>query len=262
MLFLSATLLSFSACRTPEVCEKLGTCGGDVVGSVDHNGDGIPDRVWDIAGSCTNQVSADPPNTSLINQPTTPAGQRPPQPEYVNWCSELVIDASKKITKAIPAYPALPVQSGSITYSGDGTFAAQITYAAAQTAQFAAGCFESQGFTIAPAGSDETASSLTCADFGARLKDFYVNEPNINSVACGDDGQNGCACVYNLLIFTGANGTFTIDGSVIHHYDVIKVPESPADFCVVRDQLQLSGHDRQFLFNQPHLRSLVLSGEP
>jgi hypothetical protein len=81
-------------------------------------------------------------------------------------------------------------------------------------------------------------------------------------VACGDDGQNGCACIYNLLIFTGANGTYTVDGSVIHHYDVTKVPESSANFCVVRDQLQLSGLDRQFLFNQPHLRALVLSGEP
>ncbi|HEX3774989.1 MAG TPA: hypothetical protein VHV51_11030 [Polyangiaceae bacterium] len=260
-LAVSFAALALVACRAPEACERLGTCGGDIVGSTDHNGDGIADRTWDIAGSCTNQVSSDPPNTSLINQPTTPAGTRPPQPEYINWCSEIVIDQTKKITKAIPWYPALPIRDGSITYAADGTFSLHIDYAADQTTEFAAGCFEAQGFQVLPAGSTSTANAFTCAEFGAALKDFYVDEPNITGVACGDDGQLGCACIYNLLIVTGANGTYTIDGSVIHHYDVTKVPESDADYCVINDQLQLSGHDRQFLFNQSNVRSLVLSGE-
>jgi hypothetical protein len=260
---LGAALLSLAACRAPEVCEKLGTCGGDVVGSVDHDGNGIPDKTWDIAGSCTNQVSGDPPNNSLIGQPTTPAGQRPPQPEYVNWCSELVLDSTKKITKAIPWYPALPIKSGSLSYSGDGSFSAQIEYSSPQTTAFAASCFTSQGFTVVPAGSTSTVNTMTCSEFGNLLQAFYADEPNITDNACGDDGEGGCACIYNLRIFTGVTGTFTVEGSVIHHYDkTAKLPDSPADFCVVQDQLQLSGHDRQFLFNQQHVRSLVLSGEP
>lgn len=260
-LLFALGLLPLAACKTPEVCEKLGTCGGDVVGTVDHNGDGVADRTWDIAGSCTNQVSGDPPNTSLISQPTTPSGSHPPEPEYTNWCSEMVIDASKKITKAIPWYPALPIRDGSLTYAADGTFSLQMDYAANQTTEFAAGCFESQGFQIVPAGSTSTSNTMTCSEFGAALKDFYVTEPNITGVACGDDGEGGCACIYNLLIVTGTNGTYTIGGSVIHHYNVNKLPESDADFCVIQDQLQLTGHDRQFLFNQQHVRSLVLQGE-
>jgi hypothetical protein len=254
-------LLALGACNPPQVCEKLGTCGGDVVGNVDHDGNGIPDRTWDIAGSCANQVSSDPPNTSLINQPTTPAGQRPPQPEFVNLCSEMVIDQTKKITKAIPWYPALPIKNGSISYSGDGSFSLAINYSAAQTTEFAAGCFQSQGFTIVPAGSTSTSNTLTCAEFSTNLAAYFVTEPNITGISCGDDGERGCACIYNLLIVTGANGSYTVQGSVIHHYDVTKLPESSADFCVVQDQLQLTGKDGQFLFNQSNVRSLVLSGE-
>jgi hypothetical protein len=257
-----AVLLSLSACKAPEVCEELGTCGGDVVGTVDHDGDGVADRTWDIAGSCTNQISSDPPNTSLINQPTTPAGQRPPQPEYVNWCSEMVIDqGTKKVSKIIPWYPAIPIGTGSIFYSADGTYKTNINYSANQTVEFAAGCFQSQGYTIVPAGTQSTSNTMTCEEFTGYLADGLMTEDNITGITCGDDGQNGCACIYNLLLVTGPVGTYTIEGSVIHHFDVTKLPESSADFCVVNDQLQLTGHDRQFLFNQPNIRSLVLSGE-
>jgi hypothetical protein len=174
----------------------------------------------------------------------------------------MVIDeGTKKVSKIIPWYPAIPIGTGSITYSADGKYETNINYSADQTAEFAAGCFQSQGYTIVPAGTQSTSNTMTCAEFTGYLADGLKTEPNISGITCGDDGQNGCACIYNLLLVTGPVGTYTIEGSVIHHFDSTSLPESSADFCVVNDQLQLTGHDRQFLFNQPNVRSLVLSGE-
>jgi hypothetical protein len=77
-----------------------------------------------------------------------------------------------------------------------------------------------------------------------------------------DDRNQGCICGYDLLMVTGANGTWTTQGSTINHYDrTTQQPVSQADYCLEQTsagpQLTLSGHHGTFLFNQPHLRSLV-----
>jgi hypothetical protein len=256
------TLAFVVGCANPEVCPALGTCGGDLAGSVDHDADGAADSRWIIGGACLNEVFVSSPNASLINQPPPVQGKPPPEQTHANWCSEVVIKADKTISKINPWFPALPLRDGAVTYSANGTFNVQINYFALQNVDFPRGCFETQGFTIVPEGTAPSSNTLTCAEFNTILAERLSTEPNIQGVACGDDDDGGCLCVYNLLMVTGSNGTWTTDGTVVNHYDkVTGETVSRADYCVSGDTLELSGHHRTFLFNQPHLRSLVLTRE-
>src|SRR5688500_8644356 len=74
-------------CAPADVCQEIEGCGGDIVGSVDRTGDGIPESRWLIGGACTNEVFVPPQNASLIEQPPPIQGQPPPEPTHANWCS-------------------------------------------------------------------------------------------------------------------------------------------------------------------------------
>jgi hypothetical protein len=79
------------------------------------------------------------------------------------------------------------------------------------------------------------------------------------NVGCYSDDAGGCTCTYNLLLITAIEGKFATVGNVINHYDTVAdTPVASANYCVDGDTLQLSGYKRQFLFNQPALRTLVL----
>ncbi len=260
---LVAVALTLAAgCANPEVCPELGSCAGDFVGGDDHDGDGYADARWVIGGSCMNDVWVAPQNASLINQPPPVQGEPPPEQTAANWCSEMVIKADKSISKINPWFPALPLRDGAIQYSASGTFNVQINYFGLLEVGFARGCFESQGFVVVAEGAGGSAGTLTCSEFNTHLAERLSTEPNIQGVTCTDDGEGGCACVYNLLMVTGANGTWSTSGAVLNHYDkVTGEVVSRADYCVKGSELELSGHHRTFLFNQPALRSLVLSKE-
>jgi hypothetical protein len=252
-------LPALAACTTPEVCKELGSCGGEVVeASTDPTV--LKTKTWNIAGACLNQEAAAPSVPSLIHQAPTLAGETAPHETQVNFCSEMVLKPDKTVKFVQPWFPALPLQSGLITYSSDGTFNASINYFGPQEMDFAAGCFQTQGFKIVPEGTLSTYDTLTCSEFTPLLLGGLATQPNIMDFGCYNDGAGGCTCSYNLLLITSISGKFTTVGHVINHYDTLaNSPVSSADYCVNGDTLELSGYKRQFLFNQPALRSLVLS---
>ena len=258
---LAATLLSLGCAQTDK-CPPGTGCGGDVVGTDDSDGDMFADKTWTINGSCLNDVVVVPQNATLVNASVTIDGQPPPEAEQNHWCSEMVIDKKKIITKISPWFPAIPIRDGSIKYSADGTFILLINYYKPQIVEFQRGCFESQGYFVVPEGTATNYASFTCSEFGAQLKDRLKQEPNIEneSIGCVEDKEEGCLCGYNLLMVTGAKGTFTMKGTTISHFDqTTKQPVSTADYCVEGGTLTLYGHNNNYLFNQPAIRTLAFS---
>jgi hypothetical protein len=258
-LFLALPLMA--ACEPSDVCTELGACGGELVSASDDDSDsdGVPESSWAVSGTCTNEVFTSPQNASLINQPPPLQGTPPPEPAFANWCSEMVLKSDKSIAKLSPWFPVLPFQSGGVTYHANGNFSAQINYFGQVGADFGASCFETQGFRILPEGSVTGVDTMTCQEFSVSYASRLMTEPNITGVACIDDGASGCRCGYNLLLVTSMNGTYTVDGTKVNHYDkTSNEPFSRADYCVKGNSLELYGHERTFLFNQASLRSLTL----
>ncbi len=263
----AATLALFSfgfGCAPEDKCPPATACGGDIVGATDNDGDGFADKTWTISGSCLNDIVAVPQNATLLNQSPSVDGQPPPEPEHNHWCSEMVLDAAKGVKKISPWFPAIPVRDGNIKYSANGRFELLINYFSPQTVEFQKGCFESQGYIVVPEGSASSTASFSCSEFGEALRFRLEQEPNIDNstIACGSDDAGGCLCGYTLLMVTGANGTWTLQGKTVNHYDrTTQQPVSQADYCVENsgagETLSLSGHNKNFLFNQPHLRSLA-----
>jgi len=246
-------LSTLGACTTPEVCASLGSCGGDILA-------GQKSKTWQVGAVCANEVAAAPSIPSLVHQAPTLAGEVSPKRTQVNWCSEMVLDATKQIKIIQPWFPALPVQSGQITYDDHGGLNATFNYFGPQEADFAAECFQSQGYGIVPEGTQSGPNTLTCSEFTPILLKGLSTQPNIMNFRCGNNGSGGCVCLYDLLLITSVVGKYVVDGSVINHYDTTSnSPVSAADFCVNGNELDLSGHRRTFLFNQPAMRSLVLS---
>ena len=253
--------VALSGCAAEEVCAPLTRCGGDIVGTGDSDGDGVNDTRWVVGGACTNQVFVAPFNATLINQSPPVQGQPPPENAHAPWCMQMTIGTDKALKTLTPWFPAIPLQDGSITYTANNTYNVQINYFEQQLVEFPKGCFTSQGFSVVAEGNASSASTFTCKEFEASVVTRLMTEPNIDRIVCGDDGAGGCNCLYDLLMVTGSNGTWSVDDQgVITHYDkVTGEPPSRADFCVKDGQLDISGHMRTFLFNQPHLRSLVLT---
>jgi hypothetical protein len=252
-------LSALAACTTPEVCKELATCGGKVV---DDSSDPtmLVTKTWNISGACLNQEAAPPTVPSLIHQAPTLAGEVPPHRTQTTFCSDMTLLPDKSVKFIQPWFPALPLQSGLITYRSDGTYNGSINYFGPQELDLAAGCFQTQGFKIVPDGTVSTYDTMTCSEFTPKLQDQLATQANIMDVGCYNNGEGGCTCTYNLLLITAIEGKFATVGNVINHYDTVAdSPVASADYCVNGDTLELSGYKRQFLFNQPALRSLVLT---
>ena len=241
------------ACATPEVCAELHTCGGDIMA-------GKTSRTFQFAATCVNDVAATPNVPSLLHQPPPLAGEVPPKRTQVNFCSEMVLSPDKSIKFIQPWFPALPVESGEITYASDGSYTGSINYRGIQQMDFASGCFLSQGFKIVPDDVATTIDTLSCREFTPILKAGLSTQPNISEFACVNDGAAGCQCVYNLLLITAMAGNYVAIGNTLSHSDTLFFnPVSSADYCIANNTLELSGYKRTFLFNQPALRTLQLT---
>jgi hypothetical protein len=252
-------LSSLAACTTPEVCTELGTCGGKVV---DDSSDPtvVKTKTWNISSACLNQEALPPNIPSLTHQSPTLAGEVPPHRTETTFCSDMVMLPDKTVKFIQPWFPALPLQSGLITYRSNGTYNGSINYFGPQELDLAAGCFQTQGFKIVSEGTVSTYDTLTCSEFTPKLQDQLAVQANIMNVGCYNNGAGGCTCTYNLLLITAIEGKFATVGNVINHFDTVAdSPVASADFCVNGNTLELSGYKRQFLFNQPALRTLVLT---
>jgi hypothetical protein len=252
---LAAALLGLPGCAIDEHCEALGDCGGRVLsnGATDfYLADGNVDtQWWAFAGNeCQDPMNTPPANATLLNQPPHLSNENPPERTSADWCSNLVIRADRTIKSVNLWFPQIPLLDAKLTYSGandavdEGYYQLQMRYFKRMRADFSAQCLTAQGVVMG------------CTEFTAAMRTALAQEPNITQIVCGPGPQQGCSCIYDMLLVTGVTGPWRSSNGVLTHYNDIGDFPAEADYCAGTDTLEMSGHDRSWLFGQTGLRTM------
>jgi len=249
-------LASTLGCAIEEHCDDLDTCGGSVMtnGAQDFNNDGPVETEWHASAGdeCQDPLHTPPLQNTLITQPPHLANEAPPERSSMDWCSNLVIRGDRTIKRVNLWFPQIPLRDAKLTYSAasdaatDGKYQIQFKYFKQMRADFSAQCMTAQGVVMG------------CTEFSHAMATVLQTEPNIDSVVCDDGPQGGCTCIYNMLLVTSVSGPWRRDGDLITHYDELGSAPAESDYCVNGNQLDLTGHDRTWVFNETGLRTLQL----
>jgi hypothetical protein len=236
-------------------CEALSECGGSVLSNSASDfylADGQVDtQWWAYAGDeCQDPMFTPPAQATLLNQPPHLSNEAPPERSSADWCSNLVIRADRTIKSVNLWFPQIPLLDAKLTYSGasasatEGYYQLQLRYFKKMRADFSAQCLTAQGVVMG------------CTEFTHAMQTVLAQEPNISAITCVNGPQGGCSCIYDMLLVTGVTGPWRTSGTVLTHYDDIGDFPAEADYCVQGNHLEMTGHDRTWLYNQTGLRTL------
>ena len=243
---------------TPELtCDEEFSGGGDVVGTIDADGDGTPETKWVVVEPCENLVSSPPLQDTLVGQPPHLAGESPPDPGSGDWCMNLSFRVDGTIENLNTWFPRLPLRphypiaagqrlwyDGSLTYEGNSYSFAAILYGR-QKLELSARCLTSQGV------------SLSCSQLTTAIATVWNSEPAVQNLVCADHPSgSGCQCDYDMVLNTGPAGTWAFGGDLLTHFDSAQGPPFQADFRVEGNTLSMNGHNRRALFGINGMRSL------
>ncbi len=262
VLLLGGLLASFG-CQNDTGCAEDGTpCGGDPTGS------------WTLAGACRDPAFAAPVQSTYLGQPVAQARQPVAPTTSSDWCSSVVVGA-QGLTAFVFPHDTLGVSpAGSqVTYSADGTYQAVIHTVGPGTVNLSASCLQRFGVALT---CDALAAELS--DYAARQKgvpgftctDSPDEPPNCayyyaySGIQCADNGNQGCACHYDVDFAGTFAGKWSTSGTQLVHFDGKKMLPTQADYCVGGGGSALSiwGHDRTSLFDEAGLRTLNLQRMP
>lgn len=231
-------------CTTPQRCEALGRCGGELVPA------GKTQETWVATGATTCIDEIQPPviPVSISLQPAQQAGKKATGNQTADWCSTLLIKPDGSLSFA-PFYTSLvlPMKQAELQFRADGTYFGHFITEEAQHIAFPAACRVAQGV------------DFSCAELGRHVNDAIRSESNVKNMRCYDDGEDGCMCDFLLQLFTGVQGAYGAQDGVIGFYDSQSshLPPTPADYCASADTFELTGHDGQELFNKLGLRTIT-----
>ncbi|HTM43852.1 MAG TPA: hypothetical protein VL137_02795 [Polyangiaceae bacterium] len=265
--------LCLSGCTVDEKCDALSACGGNVMLGADKDfvlNDGLVDaEYWAYRGDeCQDELFTPPAQNTLLAQPTHLAREVPPERSSADWCQNLVIRSDRTIKRVNLWFPEIPLRDAKLTFSAPdqgsymGSYQIQFNYSKAMRADFSKQCMEAQGVVFATQElRDSTGKILDhgCEEFSHAMSTVLKTEPNVSSVECHPGPQEGCSCIYNMLIVTGVTGAWRRkpDSSLMVLYDDLDTPPAPADYCAqASGELDMTGHDRTWLWNQQGLRTL------
>jgi hypothetical protein len=270
-LLVSLTIVGLSGCKTPQFCEPLGACGGDLLaGATDFaKQDGLPDRSWTVVGpgACQDRIQTPPATISLARQPPPFANQRPPDNATADWCGNLVLKSNGEVKEFIPYTPPVPLKVAELTVSADfdfamnpmaatkrGTYVLQTTVGEPRTFVLSESCITAQGLR------------LSCPALGRQLGEFLHPEANFYNMRCqdpADPNQGGCVCQFDLTFIGGQNGRWAIQegGKQIEFFENTSyAPAALVDYCFNPDPnaltLDLTGTNETPLFNAKGLRTM------
>lgn len=205
-------------------CDALGQCGGDLLaGAHDDNSTGVL-----------------VPTTEWIAQAPDACQEPPTLVEPASACHELKILPDGSVQIRLPFPKAVPLHAATLSIS-QGQYRAHTEQRAPQRLSLPEGCLTTP------------TSQLSCQVLGRQIGAAVAAESNVLHLRCYEDGFGGCLCDYDLSLFSSFPGTWTTDGSVVTFEDgsLAPVPVAPsqADYCVLGDTLELTGHDEQPLFS-------------
>lgn len=234
---------ALAACRAEDPCAPANkACGGDPSGN------------WTVVDACQEASYVPPQPLTYYGQPSNMARQPPPEATSSDWCSYLVYDPARGVTNFVFPADALTLVGGNVTYEMNGVFAALMNTTGGGSIDLSGSCLER--FAAAP----------TCDELTTSLATFAATEPSFQNIACSDDGDGGCRCSYSINFLPSGgplSGRWGSNGSLLTHFAGSRQLPSQADFCVDGGgTLTLWGHGRTDLWDQPGLRTLVLSRIP
>jgi hypothetical protein len=267
-----------AGCKQPTICHALGACGGNAPIGIKPNTDGN----WVIApghASCSEDlyIPASDPRLSMA-APTT-AGTANPEPAVYDWCSLLVAGPGSNIEVNPPRLYEGGAEYGFVTlkFQPDGHFSSGITLTGTFVLELPAQCVTAFGATGGQLDPTDPTSPVVdvCARLQGPLYNSAINTGAYQNLQCaantaqlratlGLDGAadpNGCLCRYDLDETGGPAGTYALlnQNTIIDYPDAVNsnYPQQTT-FCLQGDDLQLTGADGAYLFDQKGLRTLDL----
>jgi hypothetical protein len=275
LVFLAGLALG---CKQAPLCQALGACGGGAPIGIQPNTDGN----WVIAPghpSCSEDlyIPASDPRLSMAS-PTT-AGTANPEPAVYDWCSLLVAGPGMNIEVNPPRLYEGGAQYGFVTlkFQADGHFSSGITLTGTFILELPAMCVSAFGATGGQLDPSDPASPVVdvCKRLEGPLFNSAINTGAYQNLECaantsqlraqlGLDGAAdpaGCLCRYDLDETGGPAGTYALENqnTIIDFPDAVNsnYPQRTT-YCLQGDDLQLTGADGAYLFDQKGLRTLDL----
>jgi hypothetical protein len=276
-----AVLAALAAgCKQATLCSALGACGGGAPIGIKPGTDGN----WILApghGSCaeTLYIQASDPRLQAGTLPES--GTAYPEPAVYDWCILLVAGPGGSTSNLVNA-PRLYQENAAygfvtLKFQPDGHFSSGITHTGTFLLDLPAYCVSAFGAAMGQV--DPTDPTSPVVDVCKRLEPpiysaeistgAYKNlqcDPNTAELRAqlGLDGAadpGGCLCRYDLNATGGPAGTYELlDASTIRDFPDAVYSNYPQEstYCLHGDELQLTGADGSYLFDQKGLRTLDL----
>jgi hypothetical protein len=272
-------------CKQATLCSALSACGGGAPVGIRPNTDGN----WVLAGnhgSCAETLYI-PASDPRLQMGTAPAsGTAYPEPAIYDWCVLLVAGPGGAATNLVNA-PRLYEENpafGFVTlkFQPDGHFSSGITHTGNFVLDLPAYCVSAFGATAGPVDpTDPTSPPVdVCKRLEPALYLATVNTGAVKNTQCNANTEDyraqlsaegvildgaadpgGCLCRYDLDATAGPAGTYEIlDGNIIRDYPDAVNSNFPQEstFCLQGDDLQLTGANGAYLFDQKGLRTMDL----
>jgi hypothetical protein len=279
-----AVFVAFAAiatgCKQEVLCPSLGSCGGPPPIGVKAG----TDATWVLApghGSCTEDLYVPAADTRLIigNLPTT--GMPYPEPAVFDWCVLLVTGpgAGGQIEVKPPRFYYESGQIGFVTlkFQADGHFSAGITRTGTFTLEFPAYCVRAFGATDGVLDPADPTSPVVnvCKRLEQPVKSSGTGEGSYQNTTCDPDtdalraqyglqgsaSTGGCLCRFDVDETAGPAGTYVM----LNQNTILDFPDAVASnfpqrttYCSQGDDLQLTGADGAYLFDQRGVRTMDL----
>lgn len=243
-----------ASCKQETLCQELGDCGGDLIGS------------WALGPgheSCSEDVTAPPSDTRLRGGDVPP--QRVPAPEqaFADWCSGLIA-GTENVLHAPPSFfsESMPFGSATVRYHADGTYSMGLARTGSFYFEFSATCMRQFGAVDgrSPPNTTDPPTNV-CKQLQVPLAMSGGGEGSYRNVTCDPNPAEplGCLCFFDVAEVSGSGGKYQIVGG----NQILHTPNTPgfsfrATYCRDGDSLQLTGADGSYLLNKPALRTLDL----
>jgi hypothetical protein len=279
----TSALVSIAAlaigCKQTPLCPALGACGGPLPTGVKPHSDGN----WVLApghGSCAEDLylPASDPRLQMSDPPEF--GTAYPEPAVYDWCILLVTGPGAG--DAIQVFPPRLYQESpaygfvTLKFQEDGHFSSGITLTGTFLLELPAYCVRAFGASdVDPADPNANPPPGVCKRLETPLYNSAINTGAYKNLTCdtntpdvrakfGLDGSGdpkGCLCRYDINATGGPAGTYARynDNTIIDFPDAVSsnFPQKTT-YCLQGDELQLTGADGAYLFDQKGLRTLDL----
>jgi hypothetical protein len=260
-------------------CPALGACGGGRPVGVKPGTDGN----WVLApgfGSCEEDLYMPASDPRVQMADPEEFGTAYPEPAVYDWC--LLLVTGPGAGDSIQVFPPRLYQESpaygfvTLKFQDDGHFSSGITLTGTFLLELPSYCiraFGAQADTSVPA--TPTAPDNVCKRLETPLYNAEINTGAYKNLTCdantadvrarfGLDGGGdpyGCLCRYDVNATGGPAGTYSLlnSNTIIDFPDAV-VSSYPQEttYCLRGDELQLTGADGAYLFDQTGLRTLDL----